>query len=81
MQVVQKVECCYPKPQVMSVLCHNIIDLSLLFCSFLFFPLQCLCIYTCSHHAYYVLWNVFSEIETSYLVLSYLIIPDLYKTL
>ena len=25
-KVVQKVECCYSKPQVMSLLCHDLID-------------------------------------------------------
>ena len=61
MQVVQKVECCYSKPQVMSLLCHSIIDLFLLFCSFLFFFLvvfvyiymftSCLCAMEC------IFWN------------------------
>ena len=47
LQLVQKVECCYPKPQVMSVLCHNIIDVLLLFCSVLFFSFSCsVCVYT-----------------------------------
>ena len=37
MQVVQKAECCYSKPQVMSLLCHNVIDLFVfLFFSFCF---------------------------------------------
>ena len=55
-QIVQNVECCYSKPQVMRLFCHNLTD-KILFC-FIYI------------HVYIrfilVLWNVFSEIKTFY---------------